>query len=198
MDINKITAFMVEEQITSRQFLLLWCLFNDPLYKHYVKERGKTKKLLVYGDSNSLAALRLADNITMEDINVLKEKELIIDLNQGKTFYFDQLFLTQKFCDKFFISRDAFEELWEEYPTTILIQDKVIPARSGDYDVLKEKYLSTIGKDKSLHESILRTLVKAKELGIISIGIEKFILSRHWDTFNDMMGRDEEEEKKIL
>lgn len=197
MDIKEITKFMAENEITSRQFLLLWCLFSDPLYREYVKEKGKTKKILVYGNSNSLAALRLADNVTLEDIQVLKEKELIVDLNSGKDFYFDQLLLTQNFCEKFFIPKDDFEELWEEYPTTIFIQDKIIPARSGDYDSLREKYLTIIGKDKALHNSILRTLVKAKELGIISIGLEKFILGRHWHTFNDMM-EDSGEEKKVL
>lgn len=198
MDIREITAFMAENEITSRQFLLLWCLFTDPLYKDFVKKKGKTKKILVYPDSNSLGALRLADNITLEDIQVLKEKEFIIDLNEGNSsFYFDQLLLTQKFCEKFFITRDDFEELWEEYPTTIMIGDKVLPARSGDYDSLRERYLTIIGKDKALHNSILRTLVRAKELGIISIGLEKFILGRHWNTFNDMM-EENGEEKKVL
>jgi len=187
MDINQITQFMCENQINSRQFLLLWCLFNDPLYTDYVKEKGKSKRVHIYNTGGSIGKLRYVDPVGYKDVETLVEMGLVLNTSTSENIMLDELLLTQKFCEQFFISKDSFEDLWEEYPVTLNIDNKVLPARSGDYDSLRDKYLKLIGKDLSLHQQIVSIVRNAKEAGIINIGLEKFILGKHWITYYTML-----------
>jgi len=198
MDINRITFFMAHHGINSKQFMILWCLFTDPLYKKYTLENGKTKQILIYGEDDSIFKLKYADDILPEDLILLEEKGFIIDNNQENELFLDCIFLTTLFCDEFFISLDDFEELWEEYPVTINIEGKLLPARSGNYEQLQKTYLQIIKKNKAIHHEIIKIVKKAKDLNIIKIGLEKFITGKHWLTYNEMLNNDSDGTGRVL
>jgi hypothetical protein len=198
MDIKQIVDFISKHQLSSRQFLYLWSMFTDPLYERSVRERGKTKRVVTYGTHGEVERLFRTDPLSFGELTDLEEKEFIINLNSGRDHTIDGCVLTLKFVEEFFIAKDEFEELWETYPLTITINGSNIPARMGDYDSLREKYLDIIDKDKDSHLRIIEITREAKERGMISMGLESYIKGRHWLTYYNMINEERGLEKKVL
>lgn len=189
---------MNKHTLNSRQFMYMWALLRDPLYTGTTIEKGKSKKLLTFGEEGTVMTLSKIDPIPLEELKELEEKGFIIDLNSGSKYYFDSFVLTPLFPEEFFIAREDFEELWECYPITINVNGSIVPARSGDYDTLRQKYIDIIGKDKDLHQNILTVTEQAKERGLINLGLEKYILGRHWITYYSMMEESKGYEGKVI
>lgn len=106
-------------------------------------------------------------------------------IDKDNKYNLDNFEVTTKFTDKFLQEADLFEEFWQEYPKFIYVQGLEFPAKSTDYDELKEKYLKLIKNSKKKHKEIIERLKLFKSNNTYAqMGIEKFVGSRQWENLH--------------
>lgn len=177
-NIEEFLDFLCDKKIDANEYLLCMLLYyNDEgmiekfknRFRIFEPERGKYIKSML----ENLIALGYVD-----DFN---------DVRDGLKYYdVNLLMVTPKFTQEFLIDKeDAAEELWKAYPKRMFI-DRMVPARSMDYDEFVKKYNSIIKGNKKLHKKILNILENYKKShDYPEMGIEKFLGSRHWETLEE-------------
>lgn len=104
------------------------------------------------------------DTLTKEKLEV--EMPLMADVNIKAPVTAEQL--------------DAFDELFQHYPSHIPVDGKQMSGRSGDYDQMSLKYAELLKKSPKLHAHILELVDWAVANNLITMGLNKFLHSREW------------------
>jgi hypothetical protein len=182
INLSKYIAVLTHFKINANQFLLCYLLYVDE------KENGSFNK-------NAKPIANLWKYTTQAvpwkktEINDLVEKGLLKDANDHQTSNPDLLEVTDKFKTHVFIHADAFDQLFEAYPTLIdnfnnpngpKIKLKV--CKIGE---LKKLYLSKV-KSKTKHKHIMSLIEWAKENDEINFNFDNFIRGELWRTLQEI------------
>lgn len=123
-----------------------------------------------------------------EEVERLIEKGYIFDNNPYRDTrparYPEHYIATSTFSEIVFINTgEAFDELWEAYPVWLTFDDgKKVPGRSGDSLELEKVYAQLIRNNVLKHREVMEMLEYAKKNKLITMGIEKWIKSRQWES----------------
>ena len=97
----------------------------------------------------------------------------------------DNFIVTDKFIKDFLdIYKKAAKEIWDIYPTKLLIQGREVDSgRVMPYDEFEEHIKKILSTDFALHAVIMNHIrqTKAANGGYASVGITKYILSKQWE-----------------
>lgn len=194
-DIEKFTDLLVKYKITANQYLLCYYLaYDDAMDIHH---------LLRYNSSSMINRYQtLVKGWVPSDFKNLKDQGLLIDNNKPGELILNKFKVADFFKRELFIGKeDAFEEFLNEYPIWLPMENgKNLPARTGDFEELTRLYGKAIGANKANHQKIMDVLKKAKEFNLVTMGLEKAIKSRQWETWHlmiDKLGLDELSGAKI-
>ena len=76
---------------------------------------------------------------------------------------------------------EAFDALFQAYPSHIPVNGTLMSGRGGDYDGMAAAYARCLAaKHSPAHTDILDLVRWAKDQGLLTMGLQKFISSREW------------------
>ena len=77
---------------------------------------------------------------------------------------------------------DAFDELFQAYPSHIPVKGMLMSGRGGDYDTMAAAYAKALQRHGSSHLDILELVhwAKSQSPSLLTMGLQKFIASREW------------------
>lgn len=182
---NETLDFLCENKLTLNQFAI--CLLV------YKKDTATIIRI-----SNEIGKLGdyLIPNGVDEQGKKKYKKELIDLIDRGfikltfvdkdDRYALDNFEVTERFTKNFIKDEDIFEEFWKEYPRFIFVNGLEYPAKSTDYEELKEKYIKAIKNSRRKHKEIIEKLKEFKSTNNYALmGIEKFVGSRQWDNLSE-------------
>ena len=168
IDVKELTEVLIEHDLTIEQFYILLLLRdvskeggNNDVAKNYINKFGM---------------------FSGHDIQALLDKDYVTDFNSpGETFFYH--FMANPIKTKsIFLDDDLFDELWNEYPPYLLIQNKQIPSKSDGYDEIKVVYLKMIRRSLKTHEKVMKALRFYKQSeSFAKIKLMNFIKSKEWE-----------------
>jgi hypothetical protein len=173
-------------KLTPRQLIFLKILMPDPrLPTEGERRREVFARSLEYQELSPLSADELADLIS---------RDMIVDLNKpGAAVYYDSFDINDKFKRHFalkIIGTKA-EELVEAYPTKLRLDGSLdsFNARNAGPEEIAEDYLKAIKDDDKVHDRILDSIKWATDNNVLSIGLKKFVTTRHWHYIEELRKR---------
>lgn len=133
----------------------------------------------------------------VREVDDLIDRGLVIDMNKpGEPIYADLLSLTDAAQTLMFVAtQECGEDLWTSYPSFIIVNGSNVPAKTCDKDEIMDLYGDVIAYNPVLHRRVMEVIDYAKRNGLITMGIEKWVKSRQWETVEELMsaeGGDEE------
>ena len=162
-----------ELKLTARQLMFVKILYRDP------KLDAKEWRLKSYEMS-----LRFQDlsPLTEDELTDMVERDIIIDLNtSGGKVYYDCFEINPKYKKKFSMNIVSWvSELFDVYPKFFYMEGRRFNAITTSEDDIAEYYLKAIGKRRETHEEVISLTKTAAEDSMITMGIEKFIKTKHW------------------
>lgn len=186
IDINKFIDFLCKNQLTPNQFTFCYLLCTDDVVKRTSNEIAFSNKGNIYKYFNEIGAI-----VSIQDIRYLEDRGFIVDTNKKGDTYYDNFVVTQTLIDLLFGKEEDFEDLWKLYPAFIKIDGRSIPAKSCNPDELSKKYFIILRKTSFTHSDVIETLKYCKENDLISMGIEKWVMSRQWENFKEKPKKDD-------
>ena len=168
--------FLVKNKISCNQFLLLYLLYTEKMYKIQNKVTY-TQTSLLYKWINEGKFI-----ISISEIEDLIKSEYIFAIKQNGKYEIDQLILTEKFFDLMFVNIDAFDEIVDLYPDKIIINSQTVFTKAGDLDKVAENYLKLIKNNLAKHEQIKKVIIFAKERNLCNYKLENFLSKGVIDT----------------
>lgn len=168
--------FLVKNKISCNQFLLLYLLYTEKMYKIQNK--------VTYTQASSLYKWisEGKHTISIVEIEDLIKLEYVFAIKQNGKYEIDQLILTEKFSDLMFVSLDAFDEIIDLYPDKIIINGQTVFTKAGDLDKVGVNYLKLIKNNLSKHEQIKKVIAFAKERNLCNYKLENFLSKGVIDT----------------
>ena len=162
-----------ELKLTPKQLMFVKILFRDPGLD------DKDWRLKSYEMS-----LRLQDvaPLTGKELQDMIDRDIIIDLNDnsGKVYY-DSFEINPKYKKKFAMEIVSWvSELFDVYPRFFYMEGRRFNAITTSEDEISKFYLKSINKNRELHEEIVSLVKDAERNNAITMGIEKFIKTKHW------------------
>lgn len=162
-----------ELKLTARQLMFIKILYRDP------KLDKKEWRLKSYEMS-----LRFQDlsPLTTDELNDMVERDIIIDLNTGNgKIYYDSFEINPRYKKKFSMNIVSWvSELFDVYPKFFYMEGRRFNAITTSEDDIAECYLKAIGKRRDVHEEVILLIKEAADDSAITMGIEKFIKTKHW------------------
>lgn len=199
INVKKYVDFLIENEITERQFLLCYLLYTDAIDTLPGNRR-------VYSDSTSVTYIyKLAEYAsrkeggkgywTKEEVLSLVKKGFLRQLKPG-SFEPDMLIIEEKLIDALFVSNNGFDEFWDLYPSFLDIEKgkPFAKLKAVDKDEMQVRY-EKIVVSKEYHQKVMSILRWAVSKKTVNMGIEKYIASRQWVEDEKLM---KEETSKIL
>lgn len=173
IETDKISELICKHKISPTQVYILWLL--------YTEDSVNIKKYIqVFG------------NFQRKDIEQLEEKGLLLWTNREATsFRTTDLTVMLEFAEAVMVNPDeAYDELFQVYPSWLRINDKKVPAKGlqfQDEKAAREFYKNLISKNKYLHQRILVAVNKDKEAndGYARVKIDKFLTGRLWESIEE-------------
>ena len=151
--------FICKHKLTQGQFLLLYLLFKKRL------DLIQQYKSNFPADDGTMIGRYWVDDLVTKGFLV----------HEGD--YTDvSLLFKQQFCNKI----DVAEELLKIYPSTMVIDGKIIPLTAIDTIEVANLYIDKILDNREEHEEVLKDIQYAVQNNMISMGIKKFIQSKYW------------------
>ena len=110
------------------------------------------------------------------------ERDIIIDLNTGNgKIYYDSFEINPRYKKKFSMNIVSWvSELFDVYPKFFYMEGRRFNAITTSEDDIAECYLKAIGKRRDVHEEVILLIKEAADDSAITMGIEKFIKTKHW------------------
>lgn len=191
-DVNAYVDFMVKNKISTNQFLLLFLLHSESMFKEQTNNLHKFKKIgNLYKWSEAGKNGLKGGGWSREEVEDLINKDYVFGIKDPNGSYsFDQLILTQKFSDVMFINSNfAFDEILEVYPDTFIIttNNQTVFTKSGDLDKVQQNYFKLIKGSIIKHEEIKQIILYAKERGLCNYKLENFLNKGVLETIRKMM-----------
>lgn len=76
---------------------------------------------------------------------------------------------------------EAFDELFQAYPSHIPVNGTLMSGRGGDYDAMAVVYARALAaKNSPSHATILELVAWARQQNLLTMGLKKFLDSREW------------------
>lgn len=162
LDIKQFTKKLVEFKMTPNQLYFCFLLHNNrfaELYE-YVENVGK---------------------FDLKELESLLDRGYIVNINENKKFSADAFETTEKFTKKF-LAKDfeLAKEFFEKYPSFGSIDGKPITLKSVSPDVVYDLYNSITGKQREIHDRIMRSLEVGKKMGVVNMKIDKWLRTEQW------------------
>lgn len=178
VDVTKVTDICVRLEITFEEFFLLYLIYNRdfPNLSNYTSNvDGVTKQFLK--KMETLGLVIDTNTYTEED----EEKEDVI--------YASKVIVQSKFADELFINpHDAYQEFIDVFPFNIMTQDgKKFNARNISNDIAQTIYYKKIKGDIDLHKRVVELTKRGKELGLIDVGLEKYLDHEKWKAIEEVL-----------
>lgn len=169
IDLTRFVTFLRDAKITPGQYTFLATMYEK-------------KYNLIY----MLKEIR-KNIVTKEELEDLIDRKFIYNWNPEGSYALDQYEATQKFIDLYEGKAEwvCAEQFIDAFPRFININGKQVPARNCDLDVLEKSYYRKIVK-RGLHEEVMKQLLWAVDNHKVSMGIEKWFVSRQWEAIEEM------------
>jgi hypothetical protein len=175
-DEKQYVDFLIKNELSTNQFLLLYLLYTERMYKLNNKlgfaQSGTIFKWISKG-KNIITASEIEDLIKMD---------YVFGIKQNNQYEIDHLILTNKFFDLMFVNIDAFQEICDLYPDKMIIDNQTVFTKAGDLDKVANNYLKLIKNNLSKHEQIKKVIEFAKERGLCKYKLENFLSKGVIDT----------------
>lgn len=180
--------FLCTHKLSPNQFLLCYLLYTE----HMIRDKESNLRYATVG--NIYKYCDKGTGWSNSDVEDLIEKGYLIDTTKTKdTYAIDRLILTEKFVDLMFINANfAFEEFFEAYPNSTMIDGKAAFLKAVDPDVVAERYKKAIKNSAVKHAEIMEIIAYAKENNLINMRVDKFVMGKLWEAIKTQ--RDEKGE----
>lgn len=164
ISIDRYVDFLVKKNLTEHQFLVCYLIYTKEI-KAIVKYNNKFK-------------------ISREELLDLIDRDFIIPIFDDPEHIFDlaNLNVTPKFYEGLIIDEDNAEEIWDLYPSYLLINNTKVYSKSSmpKEDFIK-MYLRITRRSQKTHERIKKVLEEYNRKNkYAEMGIDKFIGSEYW------------------
>lgn len=185
--------FILANDMNVEQYVLCYLLYEDEKVideavrgkLHEQQTSGITYLYKYFNQTNS------SENLVewkRKDIKHLLDLGFLEMHNAGRTnskWSADNMSVTQEFISSVFLHKDDFDQLLEVYPSKTTIDGRVARLNTiSNYQQLTSQYAKFV-KTKKLHRRILRLVEWAKKNNMLTVGIEKFVNSRLWESLED-------------
>lgn len=187
-NINKYIDFLMEHDITERQFTLLFLLYTDAyaerpdgsrLYANRSTAERPIAKLMEFFHFHDRRGRVAWDR--EKDIDYLEKKGFITKL--GNKYSPELLKLEDKFIEAIFATESDFEVFYRLYPSHIDNFNNPagpkIPLKAVDKDSLFELYKRKV-LTKDEHNVLIRVIKWGKQHNQINMNIAKYVGSEQW------------------
>lgn len=190
--------FMIKHKLNIEQYMLCYVLEEDRkslIGDERIKRKSGSPIALIYKYTENIRTISIQD---MEDL--IERGYLTLT---GDKYTPDMLDVTDKFKRELFTHWSNFEQLFEIYPDRMRLGpgQPSVSLKSLDKPIeeMGEYYASIVRTNKK-HEQILEITKWAKEKGLISMGIQKYVYSRHWERIEDQyeLGVQDEDDTEVL
>jgi hypothetical protein len=125
-----------------------------------------------------------------EEVKELIHHEYLIPLVPGEYDLYNFV-VSSEVLTMLIAGDDEFEEFFQAFPKTFLINGIITSARNCDYDRLKTLYLKLIKGNKLMHNKILQSVEIYKKMlkdGLTNpMGITKFVDARNYETYFELV-----------
>lgn len=151
--------FLIKHDLTQSQYLLLHLVHKKrtDLIRDY-KEKFPT-------DDNTMIGKYLIDDLVKKGFLIEKD-------NTYK--------LTNKFLEQYVDKFTATEEIYDEYPSFFNKDGLNIPLKGMDRNIFANLYDKAISSSVLEHIEVMEDIKFGIEQGLMNLGIDKFIKSKHW------------------
>lgn len=169
IDLERFVNFLNDAKLTPSQYTFLASMYEK-------------KYSLIYMLKN------ISNNIvTKEELENLIDRKLIKNWNNEGHYQLDHFEVTDKFINLYEgkASWICAEQFINAFPKWINIQGKQVGARNCDLDQLEKVYFNKIVK-RGKHEEVMEQLLWAVKNHKISMGIEKWFVSRQWESIKEL------------
>ena len=131
------------------------------------------------------------------EVEDLVGRGMLIDMNKDNgPIYADLLSLTDSAQTLLFKNiEQCGNEMWDAYPSFIMVNGAQVPAKTCDKDDIMDLYGDIIAYNPIYHRRVLELIAYAKNNGLISMGIEKWVKSRQWEAIESLISGDQEGER---
>lgn len=158
---DKYVDVIINTGLTERQFLGLYLIFikRKDLAEKYSKE--------------VLGGMKIIPDSEKHELEI---KGWLVKLGTN------QYHLSKKFMEIFVDKHIATEEVFELYPTFLYNGGVQIPLTAMDRNIFANLYIDFIYGSLDEHLEVIKDIKYGKEKGLLNMGIEKFLKSKHWLT----------------
>ncbi len=177
IDVKELTDVLIEHDLTIQQYYILCILRNNS--KEHNNSDIADKYIKHFG------------RFAYTDIEVLINRKLIEDFNSpGETYVFNYMVHPIN-CKDIFADDDMAEEIWNEYPSYMMINTKKVTTKSEGDDAIKDAYLRKIRHSAKLHDKVMKAIRLYKESNqYANMKLMTFIQSKEWENIlKDTDGR---------
>jgi len=174
---NETLNFLCKHELTFNQFCM--CLL--------IHERNGAKIIKYISEVGFLTGGTIVktNNREVNELNDLVERGYIKYTWKVKhdKHHLDNYSVTEKFTkgflDKF---KEAVKELWDTYPTYMLINGQEMPYGKSDYEAFEEQYTKMLKVDISLHTTIMQDVLDNKKYSKYApVKLSNYLSSRLWE-----------------
>lgn len=165
---------------------------TDMLIGHKINVNQLHFMYLIHSGSSSL--YRIAEEgkkFYRSEVDDLYKRGFIKNLNKGMLIENDQYEIDETTdvgkSILEFLNEDITmgDELWNVYPWSFMISDRKIPAKTCDRDMICEVYIKKIKGSTKKHREIIKCVKRGAALGLLTMGIEKFVKGEQWEYLNE-------------
>lgn len=191
-NVKELTDVLVKWRITPNQFYLCWLLYWDHRDLKGGKRRAPDDETAIVNLYRYAEKVRTWRNHEFKD---LLEKDLI-EQSYGKEGdrILDRYQVTDKFIEEVIVTKDRAKEFYEAYPTWV--RNFSNPARGDinlsaveNLEAFYDKYRYMVQTQKE-HQHVMEILEWAKSENLIKYNVNKFVGSRMWEHFEELMEKE--------
>jgi len=169
IDLERWVEFLHKTKLTPGQYTLLSIMYEKKFKLIYQLKASNDRVL------------------TKEEVHDLVDLGYIYNWNESGMYALDQFEMTEKGIEIFEKNCEwvCAETFITTYPKWLFINGKQVSARSCDLDQLERLYFKKVVKTGQ-HQRVMEQLLWAIKNHKISMGIEKWFLSRQWEAIEEM------------
>lgn len=178
-DISRYMKYLIQHQLTERQFLFCFCISKAYKEKYIYQLMGDFTKALGHYVDGRKRFMRDEERIDLITRNYVE--------HTGDGTKASQYSVTEKWMTEFITEYEAGQMLLAKYPPFLIINGTRIPLITSDRFELRKVYYERIYGDRKKHEQAIAALEYGIRNELINMNVEKFIRSEYWDVIIPMM-----------
>ena len=189
-NVTDYVKFLIKHKLSTNQWLMLYLLYTEKMVKN---KQGKVTydiagNVYRWQDKGKGWTQAEIQDLVSKDYIIAFKKNYTIDNQTIYGYMMDDLILTDKFAEIMFIdTEDAFKEILELYPDTMVVKGTTVFTKSGDLDKVSDEYCKLIKSNLYEHEKIKLVVTYAKERSLCNMKLDKFLSKGVIDPIKKMM-----------